>query len=465
MKVKKWTLVGIVGVFLSGCTCKPVEHTCRIGAEEGDATQRIQQAIDAAFTAGGGTVRLGAGTHAVKSLRVRSRVTLYLEKGAMILGSRNPEDYFILDSDRIEPVSPSLITHEAWTIEQSCTLDNFTKYPASRWNNGLIRLLGATDAAIIGEPGSVIDGHDPYDPVGEEFYRGPQGISAINCTNLTLCGYTIRNTGNWAHRIADSRNVRAEKVTGLAGHDGFHINGCDQVRILGCTFKTGDDCIAGFDNTDVVVRDCFLNTACSGFRFAGTDVLIEKCTLRGPGEYGFRGALSKEDKIAGAPSGRAKRNNMLSFFTYYADGTHPIRRPAAKIRIVDCTSHGTDRYFHYNYGNEKWQRGQPLADISFIRVTATGLKLPLSAWGDPALPLSLTFKDCRLGFERPQKELIRGAHLGTVWIDNLEVRGVDGPLIRLWNEKAGTPQVSASGLKGVSAEVVPSSDVWSVRGI
>ena len=214
--MRTWILVGIVGTLLSGCMCKSGDRTCRIGAVEGDATQRIQQAIDEAFKAGGGTVRLGPGTHAVKALRVRSRVTLHLEKGATILGSRNPEDYFILDSDRVEPVSPSLITHEAWTLEQSCSLDNFTKYPASRWNNGLIRLLGATDAAIIGEPGSVIDGHDPYDPIGEEFYRGPQGISAINCTNLTLRGYTICNTGNWAHRIADSRNVRAEKLTGLS---------------------------------------------------------------------------------------------------------------------------------------------------------------------------------------------------------------------------------------------------------
>ncbi|MDO5320593.1 MAG: hypothetical protein Q4G65_18355, partial [bacterium] len=192
--VRALTTIGICGVLLSGCLCCSSERIFWIGAVEGDATQRIQQAIDEAFRGGGGTVRLGPGTHAVKSLRVRSRVTLYLEKGTTILGSRNPEDYFILDSDSVEPVSPSLITHEAWTIEQSCTLDNFTKYPASRWNNGLIRLLGATDAAIIGEPGSVIDGHDPYDPIGEEFYRGPQGISAINCTNLTLRGYTIRNT-------------------------------------------------------------------------------------------------------------------------------------------------------------------------------------------------------------------------------------------------------------------------------
>lgn len=100
-------------------------------------TVAIQQAIDRAFTDGGGTVVVGKGEWRIKALRLRSRVTLHLEAGATILGSRDPDDYFILDDDKVEPVPREWITHEAWTLEQSCSLDNFTRYPASRWNNGL----------------------------------------------------------------------------------------------------------------------------------------------------------------------------------------------------------------------------------------------------------------------------------------------------------------------------------------
>ena len=438
----------------------------RVPLPDGDATAAIQGAIDQAFAGGGGTVVVGKGEWRVKALRLRSRVTLRLEAGATILGSRNPDDYFILDDDKVEPVPREWITHEAWTLEQSCTLDNFTRYPASRWNNGLIRLLGAEDAAIIGEPGSVIDGCNPYDPIGEEFYRGPQGISAINCKRLVLKGYTIRQTGNWAHRIADTTDLLVENVTCEAGHDGVHVNGCDGVTIRKCVMKTGDDCVAGFDNSNVLVEDCYLNTACSGFRFAGTDVKIRRCTLKGPAEFGFRGSLSKEDKAAGAPSGKAKRNNMLSFFTYYSDSTHPVRRNAGKIEIVDCTSDDTDRLLHYNYGNEKWQRGKPMTDISFRNVRATRVKMPIALWGDRDVPVMIALRDCEIGFSTPQKEFIRGAYVSAIDLENVKVSGVgDGPLIRLWHADTLRPAVRVDKCIGVGKDVTPADKPWNVRGI
>ena len=431
----------------------------------GDSTTVIQGAIDELFKTGGGKVVLCKGHWPVKSLRLRSRVTLYLKSGATISGSRNIDDYFILDNDTVEPVPHAWITHEAWNIEQSCSNDDLSRRPASRWNNGLIRLLGAEDVAIIGEEGSVIDGMNPFDPQGEEFYRGPHGISAFDCKRLTLKGYTLRNTGNWAHRICDCDDVRAENLTVLAGHDGFHMNGCNHVTIEKCTFKTGDDCIAGFDNAGVEVKDCYLNTACSGFRFAGTDVEIAHCTLKGPGQFGFRGSLSKEDKIAGAPSGKAKRNNMLSFFTYYADGTHSIRENACKIRISDCTADDTDRFLHYNYGNEKWQRGKPMTDITFERVKATRVKFPISLWGDKDVPVSLTLKDCEIGFDRQQDEFIRGSFIRAIVLDGVKVAGVKGPLLRLWNSETGRPKIEIKRLDGIGGEMVPASDSWKVGGI
>lgn len=457
----------VAAVLAVGCSSGNLSDSrFRARPTVGDATAAIQDEIDRAFKAGGGTVIVGKGEWSVRSLRVRSRVTLYLESGATIRGSRNPEDYFILDDDKVEPVSREWITHEAWTQEQSCSLDNFTRYPASRWNNGLIRLLGAEDAAIVGEEGSVIDGCNPFDPIGEEFYRGPQGISAINCKRLVLKGYTIRQTGNWAHRIADTMDLLVENVVCEAGHDGVHVNGCDDVTIRNCVMKTGDDCVAGFDNTNVLVEDCYLNTACSGFRFAGTDVTIRRCTLKGPAEHGFRGSLSKEDKMAGAPSGKAKRNNMLSFFTYYSDGTHPVRRNAGEIEIVDCTSDDTDRLLHYNYGNEKWQRGKPMTDITFRNVRATRIKMPISLWGDREVPVRLTFKDCEIGFSAPQDELIHGAYISAVELDNVKVSGgVNGPLVRLWRADEMRPTIQVKNATGFEAEIRPADAPWSVGAI
>ena len=459
-------MASVVVAMTMGCSCeRAAEVSYRVQPTDGDATMAIQGEIDRAFLSGGGTVVISKGEWNVKALRLRSRVTLYLESGATIRGSRNPEDYFILDEDKVEPVPCEWITHEAWTREQSCSLDNFTRYPASRWNNGLIRLLGAEDAAIVGEAGSVIDGMNPYDPIGEEFFRGPQGISAINCKRLTLKGYTIRQTGNWAHRIADTSDLLVENVTCEAGHDGVHVNGCDNVIVRHCVCTTGDDCIAGFDNANVLVEDCFLNTACSAFRFAGTDVMIRRCTVKGPAKFGFRGSLSKEDKAAGTPSGKAPRNNTLSFFTYYADGTHPIRQNAGNILIEDCTSDDTDRLLHYNYGNERWQRGKPMTDVTFRRVKATRIKMPAAAWGDGEVPIRLVFEDCDFDFSVPVPEFIRGSAIAEVTMKNVKITGVKGPLVRLWNADVLKPDVKTKSVTGVAPDVVVAEEPWAVRGI
>jgi len=61
----------------------------------------INQAIDAAAAAGGGTVYFPAGTFLSGSIHLKSNVTLFLEQGSTILASANPAD---LRFARAEPV-------------------------------------------------------------------------------------------------------------------------------------------------------------------------------------------------------------------------------------------------------------------------------------------------------------------------------------------------------------------------
>lgn len=460
--------LALAGLFLSGSARAADGGTVRLTPEAGDRTAAIQGAIDGCFRAGGGTVRLAKGDYPVGGLRLRSRVTLYLESGCRLLGSRDIARYDILERDTVEPVDPKVLSRERWYQSDTTYKDTIWRWPGSRWNNALIRLYKATDAAIVGEPGSLIDGNNPYDPWGEELYRGPLGVNAIDCTNLVFRGYATNNTGNWAHRLVDVKGFELDGVTCLGGHDAVHFNGCDDVLIRNCTFKTGDDCVAGFDNWRVTVRDCFINSSCSAFRFGGSDVLIERCTVKGPGEWGFRGSLTKEQKAAGVPTPPGSslgRNNMLSFFTYYADGTHPIRDFARRIVIRDCTVENADRFLHYNYDNEVWQRGVPMTDITFERVKAAGIRRPIAAFGakGPDVKLDLTLKDCEISFGQPVSELVRGSEIGRLTLENVKVTGVSGPLLRLW--RPFRPTVSAKGLVGVSDEVVPGEGPYGVSGI
>ena len=457
---------------LCGCETRPLggRLVLRPDCTGGDSTETIQEAIDRCFKAGGGVVRLMRGDWLTGGLRLRSRVTLYLESGARLVGVRDVSRYSILAADKVEPVDPALIRDDEWRTSDTTMKDTVWRYPGNRWNNALIRLFRAKDAALIGEPGSVIFGDNPYDEKGEEHYRGPLGINAIECENLVFKGYTITDTGNWAHRLCDVKGFSFDGVTCLGGHDAVHFNGCDNVLIENCTFKTGDDCISGFDNWNVVIRKCYINSSCSAFRFAGKGVRIENCTVKGPGECGFRGRLTKEQKIAGAPTPPGStlgRHTMLSFFTYYADGTHPIRDYAGDIVIRDCTVENADRFLHYNYDNETWQRGVPMTDIKFERVVAKGIRMPLSAHGFPYcdVKLRLEFHDGRIAFSEPVGEFMKGAAVGELVLDGLEVSGLkeDAPLFRVWGTEL--PEVSCRAVLGVPETVVRGEGPYGVRGI
>ena len=71
------------------------------------------------------------GVYVTGSIRIRSNVELYLESGAILKGSRDPEDYSNFTDDKLEPVT---------------VLDG-----SSRWSHGLIRAFDVRDIAVTGE--------------------------------------------------------------------------------------------------------------------------------------------------------------------------------------------------------------------------------------------------------------------------------------------------------------------------
>ncbi len=417
-------------------------------------TEAIQAAIDACFLSGGGEVTIPAGDFRTGGLRLRSNVTLHLLADAHLFGSRDPEDYTAFLSDALEPVDAADRTDALWiSASERKNNDHITK-ALSRWNNALIRLIDAHDAAIIGEEGAFIDGCDPYDAEGEENYRGPHGVNAQRCRNLTFSRYLIRNTGNWAHALFDCENIVMERVTVLAGHDGIHMTGCDNTLIEDCAFYTGDDCIAGIDNVNVTARRCVLNTACSGLRFGGTNALFEDCRFFGPAKYLFRGSLSLEEKQAGRVIEGAvnHRYNMLSILTYYADFSHVIRHTPGNIVIKNCTAENCDRFLHYNFsGNEIWQRNRPLRSVTFDHVTATNVRLPLSAYGSEAEPLTLVMRDVDVSFvEGSATPFMHLAFWEDVRLERVHVRNVNAPIfIKTWSD-GSAPRVYGCDLGNFS---------------
>ena len=355
-------------------------------------TQSIQKAIDACFLSGGGEVCIPEGVFLTGGLRLRSNVTLHLLENAVLMGSICPEDYSTYLQDPVEPISAEEQTRCVSTVVPGLPMGQ-SVFPYSRWNNAIIRAIHAKNIAIIGEPGSEINGQNCYDPQGEESYRGPHAINMWFCENITLRGYTIRDSANWAHAIQNSRSIHADGLTVLAGHDGFDVRTCDDVLVENCRFITGDDCIAGFDNIGVTVRSCYFESACSMFRFGATDMLVEDCQGVAPCTYGFRGHLTQEEKARRAPTGEHCRHDCHNVFLYYCDNRALIRKTPGNIRIRNSRFVGPKTVMRLPFGH-KWCCNRSLADITFENCAIEQIRMPNQITCPPEEPLTLRLIDC-----------------------------------------------------------------------
>lgn len=423
-----------------------------ISGIESAQTDIFQKALDECFLAGGGEVIVPEGSYVIGDIRIRSNTTLHLMKNAVLLGSRDPHDYMHINEDGLEPLPDEQNSRVRWYnprewIQMGGGFKKHLYTVGSYWSYGIIRAAFAENIAVIGEEGSRIDGRNVYDPEGEEKYRGPHGINMHFCKNVTFRGYTIVNASNWAHAIFQSENIVFDNLTVLAGHDALHTRACANVTMTDCKLITGDDCVAGFDNHNVLVRNCEISSACSAFRYGGSNILVEDCNIYGPCIYQFRGSFSREEKIAGVTVSERGRNNMLSFWTNFVTDDLPVRAPAGKILLRNCTVKNADRLLHLNLsGNESWQRGAPPTDITFENIRAEGIKMGLTAYGIEGCPMKITLKDVDYTYDAESAEtpLIRAAHCDKVVLKNVTVKGYHGnSLIRAWSDGI---KVSTDGL-------------------
>ena len=299
-------------------------------------TTNIQAAIDACHRAGGGEVVVPEGIYRTGGLELKSGVTLRLLDGATLEGSADCSDYAYAGETR-------------------------------PWYRGLLRADGAQDIAVVGGRYSMIDGRNCFDPNGEESYRGPHAIRFTGCTNVTLKGYSVRDSANWAHALFRCANVKVDQVRVYGGHDGFDAHASSNVVVSACEFHVGDDAIAGFGNECMTVRDTILDSACSAARFGGRNCLFERCRMVSPGSFGHRWKLSAEDKRRAVNHGETLRHSGFGF-TYYCDFRWgDVPRPE-NIVFRDCTFDHPSSFFIFRFdGRSQWCCNRPLASIPLLR--------------------------------------------------------------------------------------------------
>jgi hypothetical protein len=319
----EWILISmLLAVFICGAAevaAGPSDYNIEDFGAKGDGkvkcTASIQNAIDAAFNAGGGIVTVPPGNFVSGTLWLKSHVHLHLEAGSALKGSPDMADY----------------------------MDHGVVY-------GLIRAENAVNLTITG-PGE-IDGNgthfmSPGEPhlsadfdkavtrQGEDFMSprfgfedGPMRISprpgmmAVfqRCENVTLDGVIFRDSPSWTIRFGDCDGVLVHGITILnnlliPNSDGVHCTTSRNIRISDCDIRAGDDAVivTGFGdedgappktfepNTDyplretgnrtgfaenVTVTNCVLQSRSAGIRVGYGNNTIRNCVCQNIVIYG-----------------------------------------------------------------------------------------------------------------------------------------------------------------------------------
>lgn len=221
-------------------------------------TAAVNKAIEAAGAAGGGTVRLPAGTYLCYSIHLKSGVSLYLDQGTTILAAE-PEP----GGAGYDPPEPG-------------PEPQYQDFGHSHWHNALIWGVGVEDVSISG-PG-LIWGKGLARSVGRN--RHPEGIgdkaiSLKNCHNVNLRDLSILQGGHFGILATAVDNLTIDNLKIDTNRDGMDIDCCQNVRVANCTVNSPwDDGI------------CPKSSYALGYARPTTNVTISNCFVTGDFELG-----------------------------------------------------------------------------------------------------------------------------------------------------------------------------------
>ncbi len=221
----------------------------------------IDKAIAEASARGGGTVFFPQGNYLSYTIHLKSMVTLYLDRGAVIIAGSTPltggqTGYY----DLAEPQDPAI--------------EPYQDYGHNHWKNSLFYGEGLHDIAILGEgliwgKGLTHGRRDPVLPRAETPGVGNKAIALKNCRNVQLRDFQMLKCGHFALLATGVDNLVIENLTVDTDRDGFDIDCCKNVRVHNCTVNSPyDDAICpkssfalGYPRAteNVTISDCYVS--------------------------------------------------------------------------------------------------------------------------------------------------------------------------------------------------------------
>ncbi|GMV95851.1 MAG: exo-poly-alpha-D-galacturonosidase [Phycisphaerae bacterium] len=343
-------------------------------------TAAIQQAIDACSAGGGGTVYFSAGRFLTGTLVLRDRVMLYLESGAVLLGSTDLKDY--------PPKTPAF---------RSYTDVNYV-------DKSLLYAEQARDVAIVGR--GVIDGQGGAETFKNRPYKErPYLIRMIECRNVILRDVALRDSPMWVQHYLACENLLIDGVTVHSlvngNNDGIDVDSCDRVRIANCDIVSGDDAIVLKSTSPrpcrrVTITNCTLRSLCNAFK-CGTE------STGGFEDVTFSNCVIYDTRLSGialeAVDGGALDRVLISNVTMVNTRSAIFLRLGNRARPYLAKGPGGEGAFVREEGMPAPGVGA-LGNVTISNVTATGADpVGCSITGLPGHPVeNVTLQNVRVRF-------------------------------------------------------------------
>ena len=365
-----WRSIGLAAPWL--LTTRPAraasrgEFNVRHHGATGDGrtldTRAIQAAIDSAGQSGG-TVFFPPGEYRSGSLHLRSRISVCLSAGSVLIASREEADF--------DPVA-------------RLGYDSHSDAETTDFRFALLQGHDVANLRIVG-PGR-IDGNRTR-------RGGPKPIALKGCRDVQIRDLVIDNAPNYNISLLGCDGVNIRGVTIRNGYsDGIDPDCCRNVRISHCHIESRDDAIVlksslalGRRGTTAHVRvtDCHLATIHNALKL-GTEsagrfenIVFSHCTIVGR-PHAWKGHLSSGVSLE------------------MVDGGTLQRVAVSDIRMANVRAPIFVRLGNRGRGQERRVAGT-LRNVSISNVVAVGAMTASSITGIPGHPISdIRLEDIRI---------------------------------------------------------------------
>jgi polygalacturonase len=354
-------------------------------------TKAIQRAIDFVHDAGGGLVYAPPGTFLFGGLELKSRVTLYLEAGCVLLGSPNLSDYEYrpgLPHGGSDIDGYHVIFARGAEDISICGLGTVDGNGEAWWEPNPNRITATPDD----EWRDVASGH-----VQAKYNnsRPSPMVELVECRNVHISGITLKNSAGWTMRPISCESVYIDGIrirNPFYGRntDGMDITGCRNVLVSNCDIVTGDDAIClksenqysgeVMPTKNIVITNCTISTSCNGFKMGtATRGAFENIVFSNSAIYGDNGSPMMNRVIGG-----------LSIET--VDGGSVDGVTVSNIRMQNVRAP-----IFVRLGSRNRNEGSFLRNVLIEGIDATGATVTSSITGVAGFrPTDITVSDCRI---------------------------------------------------------------------